>query len=85
MGFPLFGNQLQEVGMIRVEREGRVNVNPLDLSCIITGLQRQLAHTVACSNNKDNVIVLQNAQLIVPRETLGLMHECFLILTYICS
>lgn len=51
--FPLFGNQLQEMGMTRVEREGRVYINPLDLSCVISSLQRQLAHAVACGNNKD--------------------------------
>lgn len=51
--FPLFGNQLQEMGMTRVEREGRVYINPLDLSCVIPSLQRQLAHAVACGNNKD--------------------------------
>lgn len=50
---PLFGHQLQEFGMTRIEGEGRVNIDPLDLSCVIASLQRQLAHTVACSNNKD--------------------------------
>lgn len=53
VSFPLFGNQLQEMGMIRIEGEGRVNINPLDLSCVIASLQRQLTHAVACSNNKD--------------------------------
>lgn len=53
VGFSLSGNQLQEIGMTRVEREGRVNINPLDVSCVISSLQWQLAHAVACSSNKD--------------------------------
>lgn len=53
MGFLLFGNQLQEMGMTRIEGERRVNVNPLDLSGIVACLQRQLAHTVAYGNNTD--------------------------------
>lgn len=69
VGFSLFGNQLEETGMTRIEREGRVYVNPLDLSCVISSLQGQLAHTVACSKNKD-VMGLQNKLLYYPQSNL---------------
>lgn len=49
----LFGNQLQETRMTGVEREGRIHINPLDLSCVIASLQRQLAHAVAYGDNED--------------------------------
>lgn len=49
----LFGDQLQETRMTGVEREGRIHINPLDLSCVIASLQRQLAHAVAYGDNAD--------------------------------
>lgn len=61
VGFPLFGNQLQEMGMAGIEEEGRVNVDPLDLSRVIASLQRQLAHAVTCSNNKYILLLYRNA------------------------
>lgn len=39
--------------MAGVEREGRIHINPLDLSCVIASLQRQLTHAVAYGDNGD--------------------------------
>lgn len=39
--------------MTGVEREGRIQINPLDMSCVIASLQRQLTHAVAYGDNGD--------------------------------
>lgn len=39
--------------MTGVEREGRIDINPLDLSCVIASLQRQLTHAVAYADSGD--------------------------------
>lgn len=60
----LFGNQLQETRVTGVEREGRIHINPLDLSCVIACLQRQLTHAVAYGDNGDESAAGQKRALL---------------------